>query len=113
MATYPSRNGLAIPPQELCLPYVESDRPPDNHHLYWPAKQFGRSAILWTFRGLEANQEMMEWGTHHEYVHRRWTNAPRPKIEVAYNFIMEQLDMGEEISSKALRSIRREYERRK
>lgn len=91
---YPTKNGIAVNPEEIWLPptYLDCEQKGNTnlHHNEWTARQFGRSILYLTLRNLSSNQFYMPIDQH-EFIHRNYDTPimPTPKqaideIERAY-----------------------------
>lgn len=70
---YPTRDGLAIPTNEVELPVTKLNQNFwsnfNNHHREWPRKAFGANVIYQTLRDLESMQELLPKDIHNKGKH--------------------------------------------
>ena len=68
MKSYPIRDGLPIPVEELALPLshldLENEHNFNRHHYYYSRKMYESSLLLTTLRSLESSQVMMPKDQH-------------------------------------------------
>jgi len=125
MDRYPTRNGVAISPYELSFSPSRLDLSNEYnfnlHHAEFTRREFGRFALLDTFRSLSSNQYILPIDTHAE-LHRLYNPPDLPTPEQAMDRIQQAVDSGEPlrygsalhpeyrpIGKEILRLINREY----
>lgn len=100
---YPTRNGIAIPPQELWLPEtnlnLERSKNFNNHHSCWTAKKFGKCVILNTIRDLETHQDYLPLDVHN-FLHEEYEPPRLPTLLQAMTEIERAFDAGEQLHTK-------------
>ena len=91
---YPTRNGVAVNPQELDLPIFEGVS--NIHHHEFTKRNFGGLILFQTFRDLERHQTLLPVLTHNE-LHRRYAPPEMPTVGQAMNTVMDAMDAGESL----------------
>lgn len=99
--TYPTRNGIPVPVDELHLPEsklnVEKRRNLNNHHSCWPASRFGKCVLLNTLRNLESQQKKIPKDVH-LYLHDTYEPPELPTPLQALTEIQRAAKAGEELN---------------
>lgn len=97
---YPTRNGIAIPPQELELPSTrlntENRYSYNNHHANFTRRAFGRLAVFQTLRDLERHQYRMGVDVH-AYLHKIYEPPVMPTPEQALAEVIDAYEQGERL----------------
>ena len=97
---YPTRRGIAIPPQELCFPPSELDlgekKNWNNHHNAWTRRAMAQNAMLQTLRDLDRMQFMLPVDTH-VALHRKYDAPPLPSPKQTADVIIEAYEAGEKL----------------
>lgn len=89
---YPSRNGLALPPEELGLRVVEAQRRvTSNHHLYWPGRNY-QGPVSHLFRALVPHVVPLLIQEHEE-LHHEYSPPVMPKEGLMVDVIDEYVAM--------------------
>lgn len=95
---YPTKNGIAIHPNEIWLPETELDldfRPNhNNHHMLWTRRFFESCILLCTLRNLEELQVLIP-NDIHSYIHARYTYPRPPTPKQALNRLEQAIDFNE------------------
>jgi len=101
---YPTRNGIAIPPCELELPYsnlrLDKPRNLNLHHHEFTARTFGKFVLLDTLRNLECNQTYMPIDQH-AWLHQEYDPPKPPTSYQAMREIERAKDEGEKLRYKS------------
>lgn len=93
MKRYPTRNGIAVTPNELWLPRPRT-RETNTHHNEWTAKSLGRSAVTLALRNLERHQYVLPVNVHN-YIHDHYDPPQLPTEGQAAKEVIEAYEMGE------------------
>ena len=93
MESYPTRQGIAVSPNELYLPYSR-DKRRNNHHAEFSERVMGRTAVTLALRNLERHQYVMPIDTH-DWLHRKYSPPALPTLEQAVREVMDAYDQGE------------------
>jgi hypothetical protein len=83
---YPTdENGFAVPVQETCVPYIESEKI-EIHHYNFYSKCFGQLAISQTFRDLRSQQTPMTSPSHMR-LHQLYQGIQLPPVANMLDYI--------------------------
>ena len=91
---YPTRNGLAVPTQELGFSIPSEQnlryRNTTNHHMYWTRQQYGKSAIRHTFRNLVEHVTPLI-KQEHQGLHDKYSPPPMPHVGLMIDVLDEYM----------------------
>lgn len=94
MERWPTRNGIAVPPDEMWLPRPNTkDR--NNHHSCWTRKRFEKHATLLALRNLDRHQYEMPVNQHN-WLHKNYDPPELPTHEQAAKEVIDAYDKGEQ-----------------
>ena len=97
---YPTRNGIAIPPQELELPDtrldIENRYSFNNHHANFTRRQFARLAVFQTLRDTERHQHRLGVDVH-SLLHKLYEPPQMPTPEQALAEVIDCYENGERL----------------
>lgn len=81
MKQYPTRQGIAIPLEEIWLPKTRLDTSikenSDLHHLEYTRRIFSEYILLRVIRDLESHQSVIALDVH-RYIHQKYSDTPVP-----------------------------------
>ncbi len=93
MSRWHSKNGLAVPIQELGFEVVERQRgKTSNHHLHWPRQDYQDKRHQQIFRGLVSNVQTM-WNNDHIYLHEKYSAPIMPSDFLMIDVVEEYLSL--------------------
>ena len=93
MSRYATRNGLAIPIEELGYEVVERQRKlTSNHHRQFPREAYKETRPRQIFRGLVTNVQTM-WIPEHADLHERYSAPVMPSDFLMIDVVEEYLAM--------------------
>lgn len=93
MSRYPSRNGIALPVQELGYEVVERQRGrTSNHHLHHTRESYQGKRHRQIFRGLVTNVQTM-WIPEHVELHNRYSPPVMPSDFLMIDVVEEYLSL--------------------
>ena len=91
---YPTKNGIAVSPFELDLPY-SGERRENNHHGNFTRRAFSRLAVTEALRNLDRHQYLLPVDTHN-YLHRVYSPPEMPTPEQAAREVIDAYEHGEQ-----------------
>lgn len=97
---YPTRDGIAIPLEEIDLPETKLSNRKDNlnnHHHEWVKKHMAEFALTQTLRDLTRHQTML-FKDQHDWVHRTFQPPVFPTPRQALDEVMEAYELNETLN---------------
>lgn len=98
---YPIRDGLPLSVNEVLLPDSQLEDAPhnyNNHHLLFPERLYGRTALYLVLRNLDGMQELVLKDQHNAgktCLHSLYLPPPLPKPTKAMDRVLEAVDNSE------------------